>query len=358
MTPAAAALIVEAPLSGGALEIITTSSEQAWDRFVHAHPDATGYHAWKWRRVFEEAFGHETVYLAAHQDGEMVGVLPLVVFRSPLFGRFGVSLPFVNYGGVCARDGAVARALGQEALRVAAARGLSHIELRHTTRQRPDLPARGHKVGMYLTLERDAGRAWDGLDRKVRNQVRKAEKSGLTARSGGTELLGRFYDVFARNMRDLGTPVYSIRFFERVLSTFPESSRVFLVDHGDVTVAGGITLTHRDTLEVPWASSLREYRSQSPNNLLYWRIIEHAIAAGHATLDFGRSTPNEGTYQFKQQWGAQPRPLHWEYLLHGRAGLPNLSPANPRFRSAIKIWSRLPLPITNWIGPHIVRSIP
>jgi hypothetical protein len=91
---------------------------------------------------------------------------------------------------------------------------------------------------------------------------------------------------------------------------------------------------------------------------LYWRIIEHAIEAGHATLDFGRSTPNEGTYQFKQQWGAQPRPLHWEYLLHGRADMPNLSPANPRFRSAIKIWSRLPLPITNWIGPHIVRSIP
>jgi len=358
MTPAVAPLTVEAPVSGGVLEITTTASEQAWDRFVHMHPDASGYHTWKWRRVFEEAFGHDTVYLSAHQDGEIVGVLPLVVFRSPLFGRFGVSLPFVNYGGVCARDVTVARALAEAAVRIAAERRLSHIELRHTTRQRPDLPARQHKVGMYLALERDAGRAWEGLDRKVRNQVRKAEKSGLTARSGGKELLSRFYDVFARNMRDLGTPVYSIRFFERVASTFPDTSRVFLVDHGDVTVAAGIVLAHRNVLEVPWASSLREYRSQCPNNLLYWRIIEHAIEAGHATLDFGRSTPNEGTYQFKQQWGAQPQPLHWEYLLRGRADVPNLSPANPRFRSAVKIWSRLPLSITNWIGPHIVRSIP
>jgi len=48
---------------------------------------------------------------------------------------------------------------------------------------------------------------WDGLDRKVRNQVRKAQKSGLTAERGGTALLDAFYAVFARNMRDLGTPL-------------------------------------------------------------------------------------------------------------------------------------------------------
>jgi serine/alanine adding enzyme len=349
--------LVEAPGSG-AVEITTSASESEWDRFVDAHPGASGYHAWRWRRVFEKAFGHDTVYLAARQDERIVGVLPLVLFRSPLFGRFAVSLPFVNYGGVCARDPAVRQQLVAAAAKVAVERRLSHVELRHTARQLPDLPVRQHKVGMLLALERDASRAWDGLDRKARNQVRKAEKSGLTARSGGKELLGRFYPVFARNMRDLGTPVYSIRFFEAILSAFPGTSRVFLVDQGDVTVAGAITLTHRDTLEVPWASSLREYRNQSPNNLLYWRIIEHAIEAGRTTLDFGRSTPNEGTFQFKQQWGARPQPLAWEYVLRGRAEMPDLSPANPRFSRAIAIWSRLPLPLTNWVGPHIVRSIP
>jgi FemAB-related protein (PEP-CTERM system-associated) len=356
MTPHAMRSIAVA--TPAALELTTTPTELEWDRFARSHPEASGYHAWKWRRVFEEAFGHETIYLAAREDAEIVGILPLVVFRSRLFGRFVVSLPFVNYGGVCARDADVARALVDRAREIAAAGRLQHVELRHATRQFPDLPARQHKVGMYLALERDAARAWEVIDRKARNQVRKAEKSGLTARSGGQELLERFYRVFAHNMRDLGTPVYAIRFFARVLANCPDCSRVFLVDHGDVTVAGGIVLTHRDTLEVPWASSLREYRTQCPNNLLYWRIIEHAIAAGFTTLDFGRSTPNEGTFQFKQQWGAQPRPLHWEYVLRDGAELPDLSPANPRYRNAIEMWTRLPLAITNWIGPHIVRSIP
>jgi FemAB-related protein (PEP-CTERM system-associated) len=259
---------------------------------------------------------------------------------------------------VCAQDAEVAQCLVRRAASMAAARGLSHVELRHRARLCPTLPVREHKVGMLLSLEDDASRAWDRLDRKVRNQVRKAEKSGLTARWGGRELLDRFYAVFARNMRDLGTPVYSRGFFAEVLAAFPETARVCLVELGETTVAGAISLSHRTVLEVPWASSLREYRSQCPNNLLYWRIIEHAIETRHATLDFGRSTPNEGTYHFKQQWGAEPTPLYWEYLLNGDAGLPNLSPANPRYRAAIAVWTRLPLPLTNWIGPHIVRSIP
>ena len=188
----------------------------------HAHPDASGYHLSGWRRVFESAFGHETVYLAAREHGRIVGVLPLVVFRSRVFGRFAVSLPFVNYGGVLRRGRRGRAGAGGEGRRRSPRRGrLSHVELRHTARQLPDLPARTHKVGMRLALGADAARAWDGLDRKVRNQVRKAEKSGLTWRRGGAELLDRFYAVFARNMRDLGTPVYSRRFFEQVLSTFP-----------------------------------------------------------------------------------------------------------------------------------------
>jgi serine/alanine adding enzyme len=340
------------------LDITTEVSDAEWDRFVLARADASGYHLSGWRHVFEGAFGHETAYIAAREHNEIVGVLPLVVFRSRVFGRFAVSLPFVNYGGVLADDDDVAQALVSRAGAVAEAGRLAHVELRHTVRLMPHLPARTHKVGMYLTLGDDKARAWDGLDRKVRNQVRKAEKSGLTWRRGGVELLDRFYAVFAQNMRDLGTPVYSRRFFEQVLSTFPATSSICLVDHGDRTVGGAITLSHRDVLEVPWASSLREYRSQCPNNLLYWRIIEHAIDSGCRTLDFGRSTPNEGTYHFKEQWGARPEPLYWEYVLRGRTDLPDLSPANPKYRAAIAVWTRLPLAITNLIGPHIVRSIP
>jgi serine/alanine adding enzyme len=285
-------------------------------------------------------------------------VLPLVIFNSRIFGRFAVSLPFVNYGGVLARDHAAAVCLQQEAGALVDQRRLAHVELRHTARQFPELEARAHKVGMLLRLEHDTAKAWECLDRKVRNHVRKAQKSQLTSRDGGAELLDRFYGVFARNMRDLGTPVYSRRFFAEVLAAFPDTARVFLVDRGDLTVAGAITLSFRDTLDNPWASSLREYRSLAANTLLYWRMVEHAIETRHSTFDFGRSTPGEGTFQFKQQWGAEPMPLNWEYVLAKGRMLPNLSPSNPKYRAAIALWTRLPLLVANRLGPHIVRSIP
>jgi FemAB-related protein (PEP-CTERM system-associated) len=340
------------------LQVTADATEGEWDRFVARHPHASPYHGWRWRRVFERAFGHETLYLAARDHGSIVAVLPLVIFNSRIFGRFAVSLPFVNYGGVLARDHASAVFLLQQASALAAERRLAHVELRHTARQFPDLEARTHKVGMLLRLERDTAKAWESLDRKVRNHVRKAQKNQLTSRIGGAELLDRFYGVFARNMRDLGTPVYSRRFFAEVLAAFPDTARVFLVDSGDVTVAGAITLSHRDTLDNPWASSLREYRSLAPNTLMYWRMVEHAIETRHAVFDFGRSTPGEGTFQFKQQWGAEATPLNWEYVLANGRTLPNLSPSNPKFRAAIALWTRLPLAVANRLGPHIVRSIP
>jgi len=333
-------------------------SEAEWDGFVGGHPDATGYHLWRWRKIFEDTFGHEGHYLIARRAGHIVGVLPLVLFRTTLFGRFAVSLPFVNYGGVVAEDDPAARMLVTYAAAEAKRLRLSHVELRHRRQQFPDLPARQHKVAMLLDLPSDPETLWGRLDRKVRNQVRKAEKSGLEVAAGGLELLGEFYEVFAHNMRDLGTPVYSRLFFQRVLQEFPGVARVVVVKQAARVVAAGISYAHRDSLEVPWASSLRAYRSLCPNNLLYWEVLRQAARDGFRTFDFGRSTPGEGTFQFKLQWGARPEPLCWEYHLVSRRTLPDLSPRNPKFKMAIAMWKCLPVRIASLIGPRVVRAIP
>jgi FemAB-related protein (PEP-CTERM system-associated) len=331
---------------------------EAWDRFVIAHPDASFYHLSAWRNVFERAFHHRTEYLAAMRDGEIAGVLPLVIFDSWLLGSYAVSLPFVNYGGVLSMDADVSRALRDHATALAAAARWTHIELRHRDQMFDGLPVKQHKVSMVLTLPRTAQAAWDGLDRKVRNQIRKAQKSGLIASLGGDELLDDFYDVFARNMRDLGTPVYPKRFFAETMARFPDRARIGVVRDGTRPVAAAFITTFRDGVEVPSAGSLREYRSRCPNYLLYWTVIEDAINAGRSVFDFGRSTPGEGTFLFKQQWGARPGPLSWEYQMLSRRQLPDRSPANSTFAPAIAVWKRLPVGLTRVMGPHLVRSFP
>ena len=337
--------------------VAPASSETAWSEFVEAHPDATGYHEWGWRPVFERVFGHVCHYLVATdgRSGKIIGVLPLVEIRSLLFGRTLTSLPFVNFGGVLSLDPSAEQPLVDAAADLARTRGCRHVELRHVGRHFPDLPCKQHKVTMRLSL--GAG-MWERIDRKARNQVRKAQKSNLTVERGGAELVTAFYEVFARNMRDLGTPVYPIRFFDEVMRAFPSRTAIIVVRLGGKPVAAGLTYGTRNMTEIPWASSIREFNSLCPNHLLYWHAIETAVAEGVSVFDFGRSTPGEGTFKFKEQWGAVPVDLHWEYWLSGGGDLPDQSPKNPKFRLAIETWKHLPLWAANSLGPRVVRGIP
>lgn len=339
------------------LAVSTDVVPAEWNRFVEAHPDATHCHLWEWRGVFENVFGHACDYLVARSGSRVSGILPLVRFKSRLFGRCLISLPFLNDGGLLVDDEATATVLVDEARRIAAEFDASHIELRHRRRQAPSLPNRQHKVSMTMPLG-DAAGLWDRLDRKVRNQVRKAQKSELTAEIGGVELVDDFYAVFADNMRDLGTPVYPVRLFAEVARRFPAGARIFVVRHAGQPVAASVTCAHRGVVEVPWASSLRSHRHLCPNMLLYWTMIEWASREGFSVFDFGRSSPDAGTYPFKLQWGASPSPLYWEYVLLKRADVPDQGPTNPKFATAIELWKKLPLWVTTAVGPHIVRNIP
>jgi FemAB-related protein (PEP-CTERM system-associated) len=332
-------------------------SEEAWTAYVSKQSRTTGYHEWPWRNVFARVFGAEPIYISARRAGQIVGVLPMVFLDSWLFGRALISLPYLNYGGVLADDPTVERVLFDHALQIAREKRCRHLELRHVERRFADLPCKRHKVTMLLPLQPSAA-LWNVVDRKVRNQVRKAQKSDLTCAAGGAEVLDQFYAVFARNMRDLGTPVYSRRFFAEMLTAFPNRARLHVVSLKTTPVAAGFTFETRGTVEIPWASSVRDFNALCPNHLLYWSILAEAGDRGCTTFDFGRSTPNEGTYKFKEQWGAQPVPLHWEYGLLDRDTLPDTGPTNPKFQLAVSVWKKLPLGVATRLGPFIVKAIP
>jgi FemAB-related protein (PEP-CTERM system-associated) len=172
------------------------------------------------------------------------------------------------------------------------------------------------------------------------------------------EQIDNFYYVFSRNMRYLGTPVYDRSLFKTILATFPRETRICTVLKDEKPVAAGFLVSFKETVEMPWASSLREYNHLSPNMMLYWKVLSHAADNGFKKFDFGRSTPHEGTYQFKMQWGAQPVQLYWHYWLSSGVAMPEINPKNPRYKYFIKLWQHLPLWLTNALGPKIVRNIP
>jgi FemAB-related protein (PEP-CTERM system-associated) len=293
---------------------------EVWDRYVGDHVGALAYHRFAWKRAMEGAYGVHSPYLVAERRGRVCGVLPLGYVKPPMLRGALVSLPYCDVGGVLADDDAAETALVARAVGLARELGARGVELRRLGSR----PAGGEskpvqvqeapsKVRMILDLPGSSEALMAGFRSKHRSQVRKPEKDGLTCRLGGQELVEDFYGIFAENMRDLGSPVHSRRWIESVVESYGDDARVGVAYLPDgAPAAAGLVLMHRNTVSIPWASSLRRFNASNPNMLLYWTFLAFAADGGFERFDFGRSTPGEGTYRFKEQWGARPEPLRWE----------------------------------------------
>ncbi|MFQ5745733.1 MAG: FemAB family XrtA/PEP-CTERM system-associated protein [Gemmatimonadota bacterium] len=328
-----------------------------WDAFVRDRPFWTPFHLYGWKAILEDGFGHECPYLACRDEsGSLVGVLPLVRVRSALFGHYLVSMPFLNYGGPLGEEKAVRRLAGA-AVRLSEESGADLLELRSRRPLPIDLPVSHRKVTVTMPLPAEAPEVlWDGLAAKVRSQVRRPRKEGVEVRFGEDQI-GPFYRVFARHMRDLGTPVLPRELFASIARAFPTEFRVGCAWLGGRPVAGGCGFRWAHEFELTWASSLRPYNRIAPNMLLYWRFMEEMTREGATLFNFGRCTPGGGTHRFKRQWGGEDETLWWYQRSNaGQAGTP--SPESPRYALATRLWRRLPLPLANRLGPRLVRFIP
>lgn len=330
---------------------------QAWDDFVKAHPAGTAYHLCGTRAVIRQSFGHECHYLAAWEGEKLVGLLPLVRLNSPLFGNFMVSQPFFNYGGALVSHPGVREKLLASACETASELGCSHVEYRDLQAY-PDLPGRDDKVAMWLPLPDKLEMLWTQIGSKVRAQIKRAARFGLQVEVGGSELLGDFYRVFAANMRDLGTPVYSKVFFRNLLEAQVADTRLVVVRKDGKPVSVAFLLGFGERMEVPWASTLRSANQYDANMFLYWELLSQACTSGYRVFDFGRSTRDAPTFRFKKQWGAAPRQLHWHYWLRDGGEPPKINPDNPKYALVISMWQKLPVWVTRLLGPAIVKYLP
>jgi len=330
-----------------------------WDGFVAAESGSTFCHMYGWSRVIREALGHECLYLGARdEEGRLAAVLPLARVRSALFGHYLVSMPFLSYGGPIGGEEGV-RFLCEEAAARAERSRVGLLELRNRVEiDAPGLAVNRRKVTVLLDLPADPETLWKDLSSKVRSQVRRPQKEGMVTRFGADQL-DAFYRVFARNMRDLGTPVLSRRFFERIVDHMPERVELGVVYHENAPVAAGCGFTWRDEFEMTWASSLRAYNRMAPNMLLYWSFTERMVEKGLGVFNFGRCTPEGGTHRFKRQWGeTRDVPLPWaQWSPRGVTATPSPD-GGPLFRLATRAWSHLPLPVANRLGPALSRSLP
>ena len=327
-----------------------------WDAFVFSCPDATFFHRAGWQRVLRDSMRHDTHFLYCEIDGRIEGVLPLAHVQSWLFGSSLVSLPFAVYGGVAATNLVAADALEAEAQRLAQQLGVAHLELRNVQPRHLDWPAQDLYVTFRKAILPDEEANMLAIPRKQRAMVRKGIKNELRGEvDAGVE---RFFPLYADNVHRHGTPALSRRYFEALLREFGSDAEVLTVASPDGRALSSVlSFYFRDEVLPYYAGDHVDARDLAANDFKYWDLMRRACARGVKLFDYGRSKQGTGPYAFKKNWGFEPTPLRYEYRLYKRDAVPQINPANAKFRLVIEAWRRMPLGLANWLGPRVIRNL-
>ncbi len=340
---------------------LDAASAPAWDCFVDAMPGGTFFHRAAWSDVLTRAFRHRSLYAFAERDGAIVGILPLMHVKTTMFGNTLMSSPFCVYGGPLAADPQAIAALDQYAADAMHRTGASAIEYRFRDRPDPveDGPEWHAKDELYVTFRRaitaDHEANMKAIPRKQRAMVRKGIDRGLTSRvDRDVEGLHRIY---AESVRNLGTPVFSLRYFRMLRDVFGDRMDVLTVLDQDRPVSSVLNFYYRNEVLPYYGGGTAEARPVAANDFMYWEVIRRAADRGCRTFDFGRSKVGTGAFSFKKNWGFSPSPLYHRFRLKPGADVPDHNPLNPKYRLFIAGWKRLPLPIANVLGPIIVRGV-
>jgi len=339
-----------------AVRPVSPDESVRWDEFVSHCAEATFFHRIGWKRVLQECFGHRTHYLLAERGSNIVGVLPLAEVKSLFFGHSLVSLPFCAYGGVAATDPGAITALHRSARELGKRLGVAHLELRDRTRREPEWPQQGLYVTFRKELLPDVEANLAAIPRKQRAVVRKGINNGLTSHIDSS--VDRFFRLYADNMHRHGTPPLSRRYFETLQNTFGHDVEVLTItDPGGKAVSSVLSFYFRDEVLPYYAGDDVVARDLGANDFKYWELMRRACERGIRTFDYGRSKQGTGPFDFKKNWGFEPAPLVYEYCLYRRDRIPENNPLNPKYRALIALWRRLPIPVANFLGPHLVKSL-
>ena len=347
--------------------IVTQISEKnkaQWDEFVLQHPNASPYHLFAWCASVWQSYGFQCFYLVAKEKEHIRGLVPLIVMRTLGGKKLLSSLPYCDVGGILSDSPETTRILEEHIFEFARNKNINHIELRTSSNNllAPTQAPANKKVRMILSLPNTGEELLAQFKSKLRSQIKKAQKNELThsiiqGNDASKHDIASFYDVIAANMRDLGSPVHSLAWYQAIVNQYKENMFLAFVKKNEIIVGAGLVLKHGNSASIPWASTLKEYNKLAPNMLLYWAVLEACCMQQISTFDFGRSTVGEGTFNFKKQWGCQAQLLDWEEYSDQQKVLP--APASSsKVREYIEsAWRHMPLGLTKVIGPKLRKYI-
>ena len=330
------------------------------DRFVADHSDAQLFHRPQWIRAVERGCGARAHYLVAEGErGELRGLLPLSEVRSPLFGNSLVSAGFGVGGGILAADADAVERLGEAAWALALERGCTDVELRGgTTPAGPWNPVDGVYAAFAADLPSGDEAILQSIRRRQRAQVRRAQEEGFEYRVGNEAAdLDAHFQTYSISMRNHGTPMFPRRLFQAMVAEFGDCTEIVTASKDGSPLCSVFSFYFKECIYPYWVGGTPYGRQHRADAATYYEMMRLGSRRGCTRVDFGRSKVGTGPYEFKVNWGLEPRPLTYAVRTAAGASPREINPLNPRYRLKVALWRKLPVWAANLLGPPIARGL-
>lgn len=330
-----------------------------WDAFVKDHPSGTFFHLSGWRKVVEDTFRHEPIYLIAENRGEWLGVLPLFRVKSPFTGNNLISIPYAVYGGPLSAGDDVTESLMEEAQVIGRRLGVEYVELRDLKQVDPDVPGSDLYVTFRQELPADPAAVLPAIPKKARAEVRRARDKFEFSCEISDDLVS-FYRLFVANKQRLGSPSLPYRWFRALREEFGSRLVLHIVrEPGGAPAAAVISFVMNDVLYAYYSGAARSKHKTGVNNFMYCSIMEWASEQGYRLFDFGRSRRETGPAAFKKNMGFTATPLYYQYwMLQPDAHIPEFNPSNPKLDLPRRVWSHLPPLLARGLSGRLSKYLP
>ena len=341
------------------ISVLKSSDYAGWDAFVNGHGQGTFCHLSGWKTAIEQGAGQHCPYLIAKQDGVVVGILPLTIKKHFIFGKALISNMFCVYGGALGVDGDIVNDLYEHAWRFALDHRLPVFEVRAEVPEHTGsddwITASGSATFKKQLASNDDEQLL-AVPRKQRAVIRKSLKNQLVTNWTGD--LNLFYDLYARSVLALGTPVFPKKLFAALIAVFGDAVQIQLTSCPDGRPAASLMSFYFNQTVMPYyAGGSVLVRPLAAHDFMYYNLMLHARERGCSTFDFGRSKIDSGPFRFKKNWGFEPLPLRYCSRLAPGAKQPNLSQNAGPFATMSKVWKKLPLGVSKILGPPLARHL-
>jgi serine/alanine adding enzyme len=333
---------------------------EMWKKFLGKEKHLL-IHTVDYKHFIDNAFKCKTYYVGVILDEKIKTILPVFYVDHILLGKKLISSSFLEYGSFCGDKKYVVEIVNF--LYKEFSDKAEFLEIRHGLEgYDKELKTLMKKTDEYKRAVLHLGKVedvWKGIQKSKRKAVKKAETEGVKIRLLTKDDIKEIYKLYAKNMRDFGSPGFGKKFFTSFFDNIANKGygRVYGSFVNEKLSSVLLGFTYEDAIHITISVSDKKYSAYRVNDAVHWEFIKYGCRGGFKVFDFGRVREDSGQHEYKRKWGTEIFELPHYYLLWRANSIPRVDPNNPKYKAIVWLWKRVPVFVSRSVGPWLREGL-